>query len=681
MGDAMGKDVFFKNKKSKLQAKFIFGLMFTLILLTVVLGFTILKNYRASMEEYYSEMAFDCATLGANYIDGDKILEYKNTLTKDEYYKQVNEYLLDVKTAFELKYFYVVVPTDVQYYIWDAGDENDEGVCDLGETDEFYGGGYEVMHDAFNNPNKNKSILITDNETYGYLASAYVAILDSKGNPVALSSVDISMDKINQEIQRFMILIITVISSILVFSITIYYFFIKASVINPMKKLRDAANSIVDDLENSNNVKIDIHTGDEIEELADAFGYMTVELREYISNLSQITAEKERIGAELDVANQIQASMLPSIFPPFPERSEFDIFASMIPAKEVGGDFYDFFLVDEDHLALVMADVSGKGVPAALFMVIAKTLIKNCAQTGASPKVILETVNNQLCENNEAEMFVTVWLGIYEISTGKLIASNAGHEYPVIKRADGEFELYKDKHGFVLAGMENSKYREYELNLNFGDCMFIYTDGVAEATNGQNQLYGTERMLKALNKNLDFSPENLLRAVKADIDSFVGDSPQFDDITMLGLKIRNEGEPKMHIMKFKAEINQIKEATDFIENILADAECSVKSKMQINIAVDEIFSNIVHYAYEKNDGEVTLKCIIENEKVKLKFLDTGKPYNPFEKEDPDTSLSAEERSIGGLGIYMVKKSMDKVEYEYKEGQNILTVEKALQSSK
>lgn len=673
----MDKNRFLKNKKSKLQAKFIFGLMITLIILTIVLGFTILSRYRDSMEEYYSEMAFDCATLGANYIDGDKIVEYRKTLTKDEYYKKVNEYLQSVKNSFELKYFYVVVPTDVQYYIWDVGDENDQGVCDLGDTDEFYGGGYEIMHDAFNNPNGEKSILITDNATYGYLASAYVAILDSKGNPVALSSVDISMDKINREIHQFMILMIMVISSILIFSITIYYFFIKASVINPMKKLRDAANSIVDDLENSNNVEIDIHTGDEIEELADAFGYMTLELREYINNLSRITAEKERIGAELDVANQIQASMLPSIFPPFPERSEFDIFASMIPAKEVGGDFYDFFLVDDDHLALVMADVSGKGVPAALFMVIAKTLIKNSAQTGASPKSVLETVNNQLCENNEAEMFVTVWLGIYEISTGKLIAANAGHEYPVIKRADGKFELYKDKHGFVLAGMENSRYREYELNLNAGDLMFIYTDGVAEATNGQNQLYGTERMLEALNKNLEASPENLLRALKADIDNFVGDSPQFDDITMLGLKIRNEGETKMHTMKFPAKVDQIPKATEFIETILEAQECSLKTMMQINIAIDEIFSNIVHYAYEKDDGEVVLECIVENESVKLKFLDTGKPYNPFEKEDPDISLSAEERSIGGLGIYMVKKSMDRVEYEYIDGKNVLTVEKTL----
>ena len=246
--------------------------------------------------------------------------------------------------------------------------------------------------------------------------------------------------------------------------------------------------------------------------------------------------EKERIGAELHVATQIQADMLPRIFPAFPERPEFDIYASMTPAKEVGGDFYDFFLVDDDHLAIVIADVSGKGVPAALFMVIAKTLLKNAAQTGLPPKAILEKVNNQLCENNEAEMFVTVWLGIYEISTGKLTAANAGHEYPAIRRANGNFELLRDTHGFVLAGMENVRYREYTLELSAGDTLFVYTDGVTEATDAANTLYGTDRMLEALNRGQDRTPEELLRAVKRDIDLFVGGAPQFDDITMLAIQ-------------------------------------------------------------------------------------------------------------------------------------------------
>lgn len=246
--------------------------------------------------------------------------------------------------------------------------------------------------------------------------------------------------------------------------------------------------------------------------------------------------ERERIGAELHVATQIQASMLPCLFPAFPEREEFDIYASMTPAKEVGGDFYDFFLVDDDHLALVMADVSGKGVPAALFMVTAKTLLKNAVQAGLSPGAALEKVNGQLMENNQVEMFVTVWLGVYEISSGRLVAANAGHEYPAICRAGGEFALYRDRHGFVLAGIEDTRYREYELELGPGDALFVYTDGVAEAADGANAMYGTGRMLSALNRAPERGPRELLEAVKADVDRFAGGAPQFDDITMLCIR-------------------------------------------------------------------------------------------------------------------------------------------------
>ena len=240
---------------------------------------------------------------------------------------------------------------------------------------------------------------------------------------------------------------------------------------------------------------------------------------------------------ELNVATQIQADMLPSIFPAFPRRKEFDIYATMTPAKEVGGDFYDFFLIDDDHLALVMADVSGKGVPAALFMVIAKTLIKNHAQLGEySPAKVLMSVNEQLCEGNKAELFVTVWLAILEISTGKGKAANAGHEHPALRRKDGMFELVEYRHSPAVATMEGIRFREHDFELYPGDSLFVYTDGVAEATDARNELYGGKRMIDALNKDPDASPEELLPNVKASVDEFVGEAPQFDDLTMLCIK-------------------------------------------------------------------------------------------------------------------------------------------------
>ncbi len=276
-----------------------------------------------------------------------------------------------------------------------------------------------------------------------------------------------------------------------------------------------------------------IKSNNELEELAGSFSSMVSELDRYVDEIRSVTAEKERIGAELNVATQIQADMLPSIFPPFPDRKEFDIYASMDPAKEVGGDFYDFFLIDDDHLGLVMADVSGKGVPAALFMVISKTLIKDQAQVNTSPKDILEKVNNMLCENNAEGMFVTVWLGIMEISTGKITASNAGHEYPMIRGRDGRYELYKDKHGMVAGVTEDIEYTEYEFTLDKGGALFIYTDGVPEATRADNEMFGLEKMTEALNKEPMAEPKKLLENVRESVDEFVGDAPQFDDLTML----------------------------------------------------------------------------------------------------------------------------------------------------
>ncbi len=278
-------------------------------------------------------------------------------------------------------------------------------------------------------------------------------------------------------------------------------------------------------------------TNDEIEVLAEAFAKLSKRTRDYIDQITRITAEKERIGAELELATRIQADMLPNIFPAFPERPEFDIFASMTPAKEVGGDFYDFFLIDDDHLGLVMADVSGKGVPAALFMMMSKILVGNYAMMGGSPAKVLEQVNTQICKNNDEEMFVTVWFGILEISTGKVTAANAGHEYPILRKANGEFEIFKDKHGFVIGGMEGMRFKEYEFQLEMGGALFLYTDGVAEATNANNELFGTDRMLKALNQDPGAEPKGLLRNMKQAVDEFVGEAPQFDDLTMLAVKL------------------------------------------------------------------------------------------------------------------------------------------------
>ena len=240
---------------------------------------------------------------------------------------------------------------------------------------------------------------------------------------------------------------------------------------------------------------------------------------------------------ELNMATEIQAGMLPSIFPAFPNRKEFDLYATMDPAKEVGGDFYDFFMIDDNHLGVVMADVSGKGVPAALFMMISKTVVQNYAKLGIGAAEVLTKANAALCVQNRMEMFVTTWIGILEISTGKMNCASAGHEYPAIYR-DGKFELFKDKHGLVLGGMDGAKYKDYDIELRPGDKIFVYTDGVPEAMNSNGELFGTDRMIAALNSKENQDPTQVLKTVRAAVDDYVGNAEQFDDLTMLCLEYR-----------------------------------------------------------------------------------------------------------------------------------------------
>lgn len=328
-----------------------------------------------------------------------------------------------------------------------------------------------------------------------------------------------------------------------------------------------------------------------------------------------------------------------------------------------------------------MADVSGKGIPAAMFMMTAKTLIKNRAQLGGTPAEILYDVNDELCEGNDAELFVTVWLAILELSTGKGMAANAGHEHPTLRRAGGNYELVVYRHSPAVATMEGIRFREHEFELHPGDSLFVYTDGVAEATDAQNELYGTKRMLDALNQNPDAEPEGVLASVKRSVDEFVGDAPQFDDITMLCLHYAGseKGAPMSdeRVLKVDANTDRTYEVLDFVNALLNEHGCSPKSQMLIEVSLEELFVNIAHYAYPNGDGWVEIRATVENGVAAVTLIDGGIPYDPLAKPDPDVTLSAEERETGGLGIYMVKKKMDEMTYEYRDGHNVLTIRKKL----
>ena len=456
--------------------------------------------------------------------------------------------------------------------------------------------------------------------------------------------------------------------------------FVAGRVVKPLERMTRRINALSGS-DQAFEMEDAYRTNDEIEILAESFATLSKRTRDYITQITEITAEKERIGTELALARRIQADMLPHVFPPFPERPDFDVYATMTPAKEVGGDFYDFFLIDETHLGLVMADVSGKGVPAALFMMVSKILVQNYALTGRSPAEVLQAVNAQICSNNREEMFVTVWFGILDTETGKITAANAGHEYPVLLQSGGRFELVKDKHGLVIGAMDGIRYKEYELALTPGSKLFLYTDGVPEATNADNALFGLERMLAALNQEPNAAPETILKNVRAAVDDFVQEAEQFDDLTMLCLEYK--GEPNM-AENYKewsapAELEKLPELIAFLEQQLEAADCPPKTQMQISMASEEIFVNIANYAYAPGTGNATVRmsCGGDPATATITFIDRGVPFNPLQREDPDVTLAAEEREIGGLGIFMTKKTMDDVRYEYKDGQNRLTLVKKL----
>ena len=320
-------------------------------------------------------------------------------------------------------------------------------------------------------------------------------------------------------------------------------YILRQDIVKVLERITSTAKHFAETRRNTNaNTSTDIFQNlpngeiTEFNDLVDSLQQMEIDMNEYVVNLRKMTEDRTRIKSELELAESIQSNMLPSIFPAFPERSEFDIYALMDPAREVGGDFYDFFLIDKDHLAMVIADVSGKGIPAALFMMMSKILVKNYVTTGSSPAEALAAVNNTICQNNTNDMFVTIWLGILTISTGKIIAANAGHEYPILQRAGGQFEVIKDKHGFVVGSMPNLKYSEYEIDFHTGDTLFVYTDGLPESTNSANEQFGLDRILEVLNSEPDGEVEDLFVSMGVAVAEFVQDAEQFDDLTMLALK-------------------------------------------------------------------------------------------------------------------------------------------------
>ena len=443
---------------------------------------------------------------------------------------------------------------------------------------------------------------------------------------------------------------------------TLLYCSMNRYIINPIDKLINIASKIG----KGEDIEIKIEKPEEFAQLATTFDKMTKDIK-------SITTERAKINSELSIAKSIQTSSLPNIFPPFPEKTDFDIFASMDAAKEVGGDFYDFFFINENEFMFLIADVSGKGVPAALFMMNVKTLINNVSQNGYNPKQLIEKINKKICETNQQGFFVTMLACIININNGEISVINCGHNPPLLKRQDKKYEFLKLNSNFPLGIFEDAEFELYKTTLMPRDIMYTYTDGVTEATNTNNEIFGEEKLYTCLNNIEETRPENIIQEIKNSIKEFTDSASQSDDITMLAFKYIGH-QNNIRTFRNEAKVENYKELYSWIHETCNEWNISEELTNKLDMCGEEIFANIAFYAYpDGKNGMVEAQLKFSDSSLIFEFKDNGVEYNPLEKPDPDISLPPEERPLGGLGIFMAKTMADNIFYKRENDKNILTL--------
>ena len=676
-------------------------LLITFGIVVTAIGYT---KFNDTMLDRYEEGAYATARSTADFVNGNHISAYlenadkitgKTPIEASETEIQALKKEWEDTTSLLNKFaksqgvaiIYIIVPNKndystyysvincpnpdfVPYTAWALGSEQHHSAPN--EYDAIY---QNIMENGLERAN-----VVVKKPSNGGLPhiNSLIPVKDSSGKSTGIIVVQQTMALLDKLGTSYTLLIALTTVILLVLSVFAYILFIRKQFIAPIQALvAEAQRFASDNSEAETPIDGEISKIHEISVLGEALGQMEIDTLKNIKNLSQAIKDKQKMNSELGIAKQIQEASLPNTFPAFPDRTEFDLFASMHPAKQVGGDFYDFFLVDDDHLALVIADVSGKGIPAALFMMVTKILIYERTVLGGSPAEVLEFVNNRICEHNKAEMFVTVWLGILEISTGKVIAANAGHDNPAIIKNTGVGDFISTKRGLVVGAMEGSKYQNFEINLEKGDKLFLFTDGVPEATDASKQMFTLKRTGETLCTLHEKDPKTIIEGMEVALKEFVGDAPQFDDTTMLCIEYKGAAYKNHRTFTIAADIDNLPVVLKNTEDFLEDKGASPKALNQLSIAIEEVFANVAHYAYPPKTGECTIDLNVKDKVFSITFTDQGTPYNPLEKDDPDVTLSAEERKEGGLGIFMAKKLMDNIAYEHKDGQNILTLEKKL----
>lgn len=473
-------------------------------------------------------------------------------------------------------------------------------------------------------------------------------------------------------------LMIVILSAIALALLVLFIFTIVSRMLKPLTKFAHSAREVAEG--NFNAELPQIKSNDEMRELRDSFEFMQRELSEYITNLKETTTAKEKIESELRIAKEIQMGMIPHIFPPFPQIKEIDLFALLESAKEVGGDLYDFFLLDEKQLCFAIGDVSGKGIPASLFMAVTRTLLRSLANKEKTTAMIVSEINTTLCFNNDSNMFVTFFLGILDTATGELRYCNAGHNPPVLVKNNGHTAFFDITKGIPLGLYEDFVFTEQSTTLESGETLFLYTDGLTEAENCKNELFSDQKLIETIKSATVQSPANLVRYVLESVKSHVNGNEQSDDLTMLGILYKGDEVSAEKAISAERDINMLPVINEWVVRRLNGLKLPAGLENAVNLVIEEAFSNIVFYAYEPGQkGKIDISLYVEGEMLVIELRDTGKPFDPTAAQDPDTTLPAEKREIGGLGIFLVKKMTDRVEYRREENENLLVIKKKIES--
>lgn len=673
-----------KNLRKNLAFNVIGAIVIMLMVFSIIVSIIGYMSFTESFKKEYDETTYHITNAATNHVDPTRINYYLETNGQSADYKQSKRYLDSYCLKMNVSLVYVIkvdtsdygrftsvfnsVGANTPYTPWEIGHQQDT-------TNEEYA---KIYKDMYENGLTRGTVYRFRNLNGAPPHITSLVPIKTHDRVTAIMCIQRPMEEIRTVRLKFLIEIGTAAVIMGVFVSFLASDFIRKQIVIPIRCIASEATRFANENKKGNLPENFAKIG-EISDLATSVYRMETDMLHYIDNITEITAEKQRIGTELSVASTIQENSIPNTFPAFPDRTDFDIFASMTPAKEIGGDFYNYFLVDDDHLVFYIGDASGKGIPAALFMMVTNILIHNKAQLeGFTPAQILSAVNSDICTHNKADMFVTLWLGILEISTGKVTFSNAGHDDAAIYRKDKNcFEYFKTKHSLVVGAMSSAKYKDFETTIKPGDKIFIYTDGVTEATNESNKMFTLENTLSELNNYKTASPQGIIEGMIGSVNDFVGEAPQFDDITMLCIELKETDKTMTKTLKVEATDENVVTVNEFLSDFLEENACPMKTKMQIELAIEEAYINIAKYAYGDKTGEAWLKVSFEGDEFTFELKDKGTPYDPLQKQDPDITLSAEERPIGGLGIFLVKKTMDSVSYVYENSQNILTMKKSI----